>query len=50
MTNQLLTAAHGQAQQLALSVDFGSGFTNAFNKVISFVPKFIGFLAILVIG
>lgn len=50
MTSQLFTSAHDQAQQLALSVDFGAGFTNAFNKVIYFVPKFIGFLAILVVG
>ena len=50
MPNQIVTSAHDQVQQLALSVDFGAGFTNAFNKVINFVPKFIGFLAILVIG
>ncbi|MEY9877383.1 hypothetical protein ABH931_006907 [Streptacidiphilus sp. MAP12-33] len=49
MSKQLITSAHDQLQ-LALSVDFGSGFTNAWNKIAAFVPKFIGFLAILVIG
>ncbi|MFE7190234.1 hypothetical protein [Kitasatospora sp. NPDC057541] len=38
------------AQQLALSVDFGSGFTEAWSKVAKFIPQFIAFLAILVIG
>ncbi|MFI6156274.1 hypothetical protein ACIBCA_26725 [Kitasatospora sp. NPDC051170] len=38
------------AQQLALSVDFGSGFTEAWNKIAKFIPQFIAFLAILVIG
>ncbi|MEV6104367.1 hypothetical protein AB0M28_06560 [Streptomyces sp. NPDC051940] len=36
--------------ELALSVDFGQGFTDAISSVISFVPKFLGFLAILLIG
>ncbi|MEU7023790.1 hypothetical protein AB0C52_26305 [Streptomyces sp. NPDC048717] len=35
---------------LALSVDFGQGFTNAWSAIAAFVPKFIGFLAILLIG
>ncbi|MER5354277.1 hypothetical protein ABT093_28590 [Kitasatospora sp. NPDC002551] len=38
------------AQQLALSVDFGSGFTEAWSKVAKFIPQFIAFLAILIIG
>ncbi|MFJ2775139.1 hypothetical protein [Kitasatospora sp. NPDC087315] len=38
------------AQQLALSVDFGSGFTEAWSKVAKFIPQFLAFLAILVIG
>ncbi|WP_316525602.1 mechanosensitive ion channel family protein [Kitasatospora brasiliensis] len=38
------------AQQLALSVDFGSGFTEAWSKIAKFIPQFIAFLAILVIG
>ncbi|MEV7927931.1 MULTISPECIES: mechanosensitive ion channel family protein [unclassified Kitasatospora] len=38
------------AQQLALSVDFGSGFTDAWSKIAKFIPQFIAFLAILVIG
>ncbi|MED7952818.1 hypothetical protein ACFVYP_15980 [Kitasatospora sp. NPDC058201] len=38
------------AQQLALSVDFGSGFTEAWSKVAKFIPQFIAFLVILVIG
>ncbi|WP_419994102.1 mechanosensitive ion channel family protein [Streptomyces boninensis] len=36
--------------QLALSVDFGQGFTDAMSSVISFIPKLIGFLVIMVIG
>lgn len=35
---------------LALSVDFGQGFTDAWSAVAEFIPKFIGFLAILLIG
>ncbi|MFJ6382827.1 hypothetical protein ACIQI7_22845 [Kitasatospora sp. NPDC092039] len=38
------------AQQLALSVDFGSGFTEAWSKIAKVIPQFIAFLAILVIG
>ncbi|MEV7598071.1 hypothetical protein AB0O91_11900 [Kitasatospora sp. NPDC089797] len=38
------------AQQLALSVDFGSGFTQAWGKIAKVIPQFIAFLAILVIG
>ncbi|MEU9295383.1 hypothetical protein [Streptomyces sp. NPDC048266] len=38
------------SQPLALSVDFGQGFTDAWSAVAEFVPKFIGFLAILLIG
>ncbi|RKT12316.1 putative transporter (transmembrane protein) [Streptomyces sp. 1114.5] len=38
------------AQQLALSVDFGSGFTQAWSKIAKVIPQFIAFLAILVIG
>lgn len=55
MSNQIFrsatsaTSAHEQLR-LALSVDFGSGFTNAWNRVAAFIPKFIGFLAILLIG
>ncbi|MFE2410491.1 hypothetical protein ACFXDE_19330 [Kitasatospora sp. NPDC059408] len=37
-------------QQLALSVDFGSGFTQAWSKIAKVIPQFIAFLAILVIG
>ncbi|MFF8598748.1 hypothetical protein ACF065_07550 [Streptomyces sp. NPDC015232] len=35
---------------LALSVDFGQGFTDAWSAIAEFIPKFIGFLAILLIG
>ena len=35
---------------LALSVDFGQGFTDAWTAVATFVPKFIAFLLILIIG
>ncbi|GHF91425.1 hypothetical protein GCM10018790_80660 [Kitasatospora xanthocidica] len=38
------------AQQLALSVDFGSGFTQAWSKIAKVIPQFIAFLVILVIG
>ncbi|MFF3288317.1 hypothetical protein [Streptomyces sp. NPDC003023] len=37
-------------QPLALSVDFGQGLSDAFKSVVTFVPKFIAFLAILLIG
>ncbi|NGN65459.1 hypothetical protein G5C51_16340 [Streptomyces sp. A7024] len=37
-------------QYLALSVDFGRGFTDAMAGVISFVPKLLGFLVVLAIG
>ncbi|UYQ63761.1 mechanosensitive ion channel family protein [Streptomyces peucetius] len=37
-------------QPLALSVDFGQGFSDAWSAVARFIPKFIAFLAILVIG
>ncbi|MET9420634.1 hypothetical protein ABZY06_07845 [Streptomyces sp. NPDC006540] len=37
-------------QPLALSVDFGQGFSDAWSAVAKFIPKFIAFLAILVIG
>lgn len=37
-------------QPLALSVDFGRGFSDAWSAVAKFVPKFIAFLAILIIG
>jgi mechanosensitive ion channel-like protein len=35
---------------LALSVDFGQGITDAWSAVARFVPKFIGFVVILLIG
>ncbi|MGI5402217.1 mechanosensitive ion channel family protein [Streptomyces sp. CA-135486] len=35
---------------LALSVDFGQGFTDAWTAVATFVPKLIAFLVILLIG
>ncbi|MEZ0093810.1 hypothetical protein [Streptacidiphilus sp. EB129] len=38
------------AQQLALSVNFGQGFSNAWSKVATFIPQFLAFLAILAIG
>ncbi|MBD0692243.1 mechanosensitive ion channel family protein [Streptomyces sp. CBMA123] len=38
------------AQQLALSVDFGSGFTQAWGKIAKVIPQFIAFLVILAIG
>ncbi|MEU1285996.1 hypothetical protein [Kitasatospora sp. NPDC005856] len=38
------------AQQLALSVDFGSGFTQAWSKIAKVIPQFIAFLVILFIG
>ncbi|MGW7360179.1 mechanosensitive ion channel family protein [Streptomyces sp. NPDC054802] len=37
-------------QPLALSVDFGQGISDAWSAVAKFIPKFIAFLAILVIG
>jgi hypothetical protein len=37
-------------QQLALSVDFGQGFQDAWSKVAKFIPQFIAFLVILLIG
>lgn len=37
-------------QNLAWDVHFSQGFTDAFSNIIKFVPQFIGFLAILVIG
>ncbi|MFI1868906.1 mechanosensitive ion channel family protein [Streptomyces jumonjinensis] len=37
-------------QPLALSVDFGQGFTDAWSAVVRFIPKFVAFLVILVIG
>jgi Conserved TM helix len=33
-----------------LAVDFQEGFTDAWTRVATFVPKFLGFLAILIIG
>ncbi|MEU5160702.1 hypothetical protein AB0G74_13985 [Streptomyces sp. NPDC020875] len=39
-----------QPLPLALDVDFGAGFSQAWNAVAAFIPKFIGFLAILLIG
>ncbi|CAM5647113.1 Mechanosensitive ion channel protein OS=Kitasatospora aureofaciens OX=1894 GN=GCM10010502_24700 PE=4 SV=1 [Kitasatospora aureofaciens] len=38
------------AQQLALSVDFGPGFTQAWSKIAKVIPQFIAFLVILAIG
>jgi hypothetical protein len=38
------------AVPLALSVDFGSGFTDAFGSVMKFVPKLLAFLVIMIIG
>lgn len=38
------------SQPLALSVDLDQGFSNAWSAMAEFVPKFIAFLAILVIG
>ncbi|MGW6455323.1 membrane protein [Streptomyces sp. NPDC055078] len=38
------------SQPLALDVDFGQGFSDAWSAVANFIPKFIAFLAILVIG
>ncbi|MER6915796.1 hypothetical protein ABT354_29325 [Streptomyces sp. NPDC000594] len=38
------------SQSLALSVDFSQGFTDAWSAVAQFIPKFIAFLAILIIG
>lgn len=37
-------------QQLALSVNFGQGISDAWSKVASFVPKLLAFLVILAIG
>ncbi|WP_439676054.1 mechanosensitive ion channel family protein [Embleya sp. MST-111070] len=39
-----------QTQNLALSVDFSKGFTDAWSSFATFVPKLIAFLVILVIG
>jgi hypothetical protein len=33
-----------------LHVDFGQGFTNAWSSFVNFIPKFIGFLVVLVIA
>ncbi|MFJ8072454.1 hypothetical protein ACIQ7Q_00565 [Streptomyces sp. NPDC096176] len=38
------------AQHLALTVDFGQGFSAAWTAVARFIPKFIAFVAILIIG
>ncbi|MER5767817.1 mechanosensitive ion channel family protein [Streptomyces sp. NPDC001985] len=38
------------SQPLALSVDFGQGFTDAWSAVARFIPRFIAFLVILIIG
>lgn len=38
------------APRVTLSVDFGQGFTNAWNSVVNTVPKLIAFAVILVIG
>ncbi|MEU5973698.1 hypothetical protein [Streptomyces sp. NPDC047315] len=38
------------AEPLALSVDFGAGFSQAWNSVAAFIPKLIGFLVVLLIG
>ncbi|GGZ52710.1 hypothetical protein GCM10010387_53550 [Streptomyces inusitatus] len=38
------------SQPLALSVDFSQGFTDAWSAVAQFIPKFIAFLVILIIG
>ncbi|MGW0698798.1 membrane protein [Streptomyces sp. NPDC002867] len=35
---------------LALSIDFGQGITDAWSAVARFIPKFLAFLAILIIG
>ncbi|MEZ0069633.1 Flp pilus assembly pilin Flp [Streptacidiphilus sp. MAP12-20] len=49
MSNQLITSTQHQVQ-LALSVDIGGGISNAWSKFAAFVPKFLAFLAIMVIG
>ncbi|MFD4138920.1 MULTISPECIES: hypothetical protein [unclassified Streptomyces] len=38
------------SQPLALSIDFGQGITEAWSAVARFIPKFIAFLLILLIG
>ncbi|MEU9602953.1 hypothetical protein [Streptomyces sp. NPDC048057] len=39
-----------RSDPLALSVDFGAGFSQAWNSVAQFIPKLIGFLVVLLIG
>ncbi|MBT2368806.1 hypothetical protein J7E88_26595 [Streptomyces sp. ISL-10] len=38
------------SQPLALSINFGQGITDAWSAVAKFIPKFVAFLAILIIG
>ncbi|WP_407564674.1 mechanosensitive ion channel family protein [Streptomyces sp. 184] len=38
------------SQQLALSIDFGGGFSDAFSKLVSFIPKLIAFCLVLIVG
>ncbi|MFF8847196.1 hypothetical protein ACF08N_31525 [Streptomyces sp. NPDC015127] len=38
------------SQPLALSINFGQGITDAWSAVAKFIPKFLAFLAILIIG
>ncbi|WTW94003.1 hypothetical protein OG216_11665 [Streptomycetaceae bacterium NBC_01309] len=38
------------SQSLALSVDFGQGFTDAWTSVAKFVPKLLAFLVVMLIG
>jgi hypothetical protein len=45
--DKAVTAMH---QQTLASINFGQGLSNAFSAVAQIIPKFIGFLAILVIG
>ncbi|MBF9068792.1 mechanosensitive ion channel family protein [Streptacidiphilus fuscans] len=48
MSNPLTSQA--QQVHLALNVDISGGISNAWSKFAAFVPKFIAFLAILVVG
>jgi hypothetical protein len=54
---RLILAAEGTADMRApegghamLAIDIQSGLTEAWERIITFVPKFLGFLAILIIG
>ncbi|MFH8614456.1 hypothetical protein ACH4E8_05175 [Streptomyces sp. NPDC017979] len=50
LPQHLASLGQPRSDPLALSVDFGAGFSQAWNSVAAFIPKLIGFLVILLIG